>query len=208
MRRVLLLLLAIAGHCGCAQAQVFEIDAGGAMRRIDPDATATSPASDEANPIAGDVIGPEVPAAYHDAVQSAAQRYALSPWLLDAVARSESGYRADAVSGAGAIGIMQLMPGTARELDVDPADPTQNILGGAAYLRRMLDAFDGNLDLALAAYNAGSGSVQRHGGVPPFRETRDYVQRNLDRLAFAAVPDVDPATGQATSLSSQTGGLP
>lgn len=205
-------LVAIASWlcCATAQAQVFEVGDGGTLQRIDPVPASKPPLAVKV--VAGDVgqsTAPEVPARFRDAVQVAAQRYELSPWLLDALARSESGYRADVVSSAGAIGVMQLMPGTARELGVDPRDPVQNILGGAAYLRRMLDRFDGNLDLALAAYNAGSGSVDRHGGVPPFRETRDYVQRNLERLASATDAGALAATPPAWSSNRPpTGGTP
>ena len=102
--------------------------------------------------------------------------------LLDAVIRTESGYRPRAVSSAGAIGLMQLMPATARALGVsDPFEPRQNILGGARYLRRMYDRF-GSLSLAIAAYNAGPGAVAKHGGIPPFAETQRYVQVVLDRF--------------------------
>jgi len=101
--------------------------------------------------------------------------------LIDAVIRTESGYRPNAVSRTGAKGLMQLMPGTARQMGVhDPFDPGQNILGGARYLRRMYDRF-GSLRLAIAAYNAGPGNVKKHGGVPPFRETRRYVKAVLQR---------------------------
>jgi soluble lytic murein transglycosylase-like protein len=117
------------------------------------------------------------------AFEAAARRHDLSVDLLLAVARAESNCRADAVSPAGAIGIMQLMPDTARELGVDPRDPSQNIDGGAAYLRRQIDSFGGRLDLALAAYNAGPAPVARRDAVPPYAETRRYVGRNLDMLA-------------------------
>lgn len=108
------------------------------------------------------------------AFQTATARYDLPAGLLQAVAHQESGMRSDAVSPAGARGLMQLMPGTARELGVDPMDPVQSIDGAARYLRQQLDAF-GRLDLALAAYNAGPGNVRRHDGVPPFAETQKYV---------------------------------
>ncbi|WP_380163574.1 transglycosylase SLT domain-containing protein [Jannaschia sp. R86511] len=108
------------------------------------------------------------------AFQAATTRYDLPVGLLQAVAHQESGMRTDAVSPAGARGLMQIMPATARELGVDPMDPAQAIDGAARYLRQQLDAF-GSLDLALAAYNAGPGNVRRHDGVPPFAETRNYV---------------------------------
>jgi hypothetical protein len=104
----------------------------------------------------------------------------LEPKLVQAVIQVESGYNPRALSNKGAMGLMQLMPGTARDLAVaDPWDPGQNIRGGTSYLRRLLDQFDGNEDLALAAYNAGPNAVVRHGGIPPYRETRDYVDRIL-----------------------------
>src|SRR5262249_42856509 len=114
--------------------------------------------------------------------------------LLDAVAREESAYDPRAVSPTGAIGIMQLMPATARELHVDPWDPVQNIFGGAAYLRQQIDRFGGNLELALAAYNAGSGHILRYKGLPPYAETRRYIDRNLDRLAnLSLAPTTNPS---------------
>ena len=117
----------------------------------------------------------------------------LSAALVDTVARRESAYHAGAVSKAGAIGLMQLMPATARSLGVDPRDPAANMDGGALYLRRQLTRFGGRIDLALAAYNAGPGAVERYGGIPPYRETRAYVAATLDRLAdmslALALPD-------------------
>lgn len=115
-------------------------------------------------------------------IQRAAGIVGLSPELLEAVARAESDYRHDTVSRAGAIGIMQLMPGTAAALGVDPYDPWQNVLGGARYLKDLLRRYGGRLDLALAAYNAGPGAVARHNGIPPYPETSTYVSRVLKAL--------------------------
>ena len=108
----------------------------------------------------------------------AAARHNLDPELIRAVIRVESNFRPDVVSSAGAMGLMQLMPGTAESLGVtDPFDIVQNIDGGSRYLRRMLDLFNGDVSLALAAYNAGAGAVRQHGGIPPFRETQNFVPR-------------------------------
>ncbi|WP_232037081.1 lytic transglycosylase domain-containing protein [Asticcacaulis excentricus] len=125
---------------------------------------------------------------YQDVIKAAAERYNLSTDFLIAVIRQESGFNPKAVSPRGAIGLMQLMPATAAELGVDPFDPRGNVFGGAAYLRRQLDRFDGRIDLALAAYNAGAGAVNRHGGVPPYAETQAYVARSLDRLSVKTDP--------------------
>ncbi len=116
-------------------------------------------------------------------VTQAALRHGLPPDLVHSVARVESGYRQDAVSPKGAVGIMQLMPETAEALGADPADPAQNADAGARYLRQLLLRYldDTNqLRKALAAYNAGPGAVDRFNGVPPYRETIDYVERVLD----------------------------
>ncbi len=103
----------------------------------------------------------------------------LDPRLVQAVVQVESGYNPQALSNKGAIGLMQLMPGTARELAVvDPWSPEQNLRGGTSYLRQMLDRF-GDLELALAAYNAGPEAVVRHSGIPPYDETRAYVRKIL-----------------------------
>jgi len=113
---------------------------------------------------------------YGDLIVQAAQRERLDPLLLGALIHQESGFQAGAVSSAGAVGLTQLMPATARWLGVsDPRDPAQAIAGGARYLSAQLAGFDGAETLALAAYNAGPGAVQRYGGVPPYPQTRRYV---------------------------------
>ena len=111
-----------------------------------------------------------------DAIGDAAKKHGVDPRLLAAVARRESRFNAAAVSPVGACGIMQLMPATARYLGVKNVfDARESVFGGAKYLRTLLDTFHGDLDLTLAAYNAGPGAVQKYNGVPPFRETKAYV---------------------------------
>ena len=111
-----------------------------------------------------------------DAIGDAARKHGVDPRLVAAVAHQESRFNANAVSPVGACGVMQLMPATARFLGINNIfDARQNIAGGARYLRTLLDTFHGDLDLTLAAYNAGPGAVQKYNGVPPFRETRNYV---------------------------------
>ncbi len=125
--------------------------------------------------------GPEnEKAAIEAGIRKSAARYDLSPALIRAVVKAESNYQTRAVSPAGAQGLMQLMPATARELGVaDPFDIEQNIDAGARYLRRMLDQFGGDLKQALSAYNAGPGTVARYNGDVPYAETRTYVARVL-----------------------------
>jgi soluble lytic murein transglycosylase len=117
---------------------------------------------------------------YDPAIKRASRHHGVSPALVKAVIAAESGFDSQAVSTKGAQGLMQLMPGTARDLGVDDAlDPWQNIDGGTRYLGKMIERFPGELALAVAAYNAGPEAVTRHRGVPPYDETRSYVERVL-----------------------------
>lgn len=125
--------------------------------------------------------------AVEKSIQQAAAKYNLSPDLIRSIIRAESNFQADAVSSAGAKGLMQLMPETAKELGVtNPFDIQQNIDGGSRYLRQMLDRFGGNLKSALAAYNAGPGAVEQYNGEVPYAETRQYVKRVLRFAGLAA----------------------
>ena len=130
--------------------------------------------------------------AYEDIIQEAATTYDMDPNLIHAVMQAESAFHPYAVSRAGAEGLMQLMPELSDEMGVSDAfDPRENIMGGVRYLKRLLDYHDGNLDLALASYNAGPGNVERYGGVPPFRETKNYVKTIKQILAAAKKRSAD-----------------
>jgi soluble lytic murein transglycosylase-like protein len=131
---------------------------------------------------------------YDAEIMAAAQRNGVDPALLRNLVRAESGFDPHATSGAGAMGLCQLMPGTAAGLGVtDPYDPVQSLEGGARYLRKALDQFGGDTAKALAAYNAGPGAVQKYGGVPPYAETQAYVQKIMGWMA-----QDQAATGVAT----------
>ncbi|WP_234024896.1 lytic transglycosylase domain-containing protein [Tsuneonella amylolytica] len=124
-----------------------------------------------------------VPAVYAAKVFELASRFDLSPALIEALVWQESRWNAGARSPVGARGLAQLMPGTARYLGVDPDDPFANLEGGARYLREQLDRFDGNIEKALAAYNAGPGRVIAANGIPRIRETQTYVSSIMGRLS-------------------------
>ncbi len=166
-----------------ATAAVFEVGDDGTLQRLD------APIARPAAAVRGHATGPAATArahAFRPDVDRAGQQYEVSPALIDAIASVESRYDPRAVSSANAAGIMQLMPATARAMGVDRADPAANIRGGTAYLRLLLNRFDGDLVRTIAAYNAGPAAVARAGGVPRFRETVSYVAAVMDHLAAEA----------------------
>jgi soluble lytic murein transglycosylase-like protein len=125
-------------------------------------------------------IGSLVNTSYDDVILTASGRYNVDAHLVRAVIKAESDFNSHARSHKGAMGLMQLMPDTARIHNVNDAyDPGENVEGGVRHLRMLLDRYQGDLELSLAAYNAGSGAVEKHGGIPPFVETREYVRRVL-----------------------------
>lgn len=125
--------------------------------------------------------------------EAASEKYGVPVNLLKAVAKAESNFNPKATSGCGAMGIMQLMPGTAKALGVtDAYDARQNIMGGAAYLSQLLEEFGGDVKLTAAAYNAGPGNVSKYGGLPPFKETENYVaavMKNYSDYSDGLLPD-------------------
>jgi soluble lytic murein transglycosylase-like protein len=176
-------LLILACLTSPAHAQVFELGSDGQVTQTSRQRPPQAPALPQSMTANLSVPQTTIPAnaafrraLVEDFVIEAAQRNRLDPALLHAVIYTESRYHERAVSRVGAQGLMQLMPGTARDLDVaSPFDPRANILGGARYLRQLLDRLS-DVQLAVAAYNAGEGAVRRYRGIPPYRETQAYVR--------------------------------
>ncbi len=159
-----------------AQAQVIEIDGSGEARTFSAPTVFAGTSAEAIHPAVRRKSHMQ-PAMFAEAAKS----HGLDQSLLEAVAWQESRGRMSAISPKGALGVMQLMPGTAAEMGVQADDVADNIRGGALYLRRQLDRFGGSVPLALAAYNAGPGAVLRYRGIPPYRETRNYVARIMQR---------------------------
>jgi soluble lytic murein transglycosylase-like protein len=190
------LVLTISAGAHPAAAQVYELgdagavtirDGGGAVQWLDLDQQAAALAEQprvQAIADLADLAGLKAPQHYVPALLAASQRSGLPVKLIDAVAWQESRWQQSAVSPKGARGLMQLMPETANDLGVNSYDANANLVGGAMYLRSMLDMFGGDLSLALAAYNAGAMRVRKAGGIPAIRETREYVAAILGRLSL------------------------
>lgn len=179
------------------RADVIQIESDGARWVTGARATASVPASlhadvarpfDPAAPAETLSSHPFIPAQYLDKVTELSSRYSLSPALIEALVWQESRWQQRAVSRKGAIGLTQLMPGTASDMGVNPHDPLANLEGGARYLRIQLNRFGGDVAKALAAYNCGPERVARENGIPRIRETQNYVAsilRRLDQTAHA-----------------------
>jgi soluble lytic murein transglycosylase-like protein len=157
-----------------------EVPAASVVRFEADDYVAPPPVPVEAKPIA-----PAHPADPKALLRDAAARYVLPPAFVESVAKVESALKTDAVSPKGAIGVMQLMPATARSLAADPNDPEQNIDAGTRLLRELLIKYDGDVAKALAAYNAGPAAVDRYQGIPPFAETQSYVDKVIQNYKQA-----------------------
>lgn len=182
------LALSLLAVPSAVSADVLEIGPGGAtwvaggQQHMVSVAETVEAAPDVSAPVT-EVMHSAGPDQWRARVAELSAKYDISPSLLEALVWQESRWREGAVSPVGARGLAQLMPGTARELGVDPHNPSANLEGGARYLRAQLDTFGGDIEKALAAYNAGPGRVHKAGGIPRIRETQNYVASILGRLS-------------------------
>lgn len=196
-----LALAASLAWAGAAEADVIEIGSNGAIKTLS-DAPNATWMSDDTQQTTGTtdgiavfpdgavtVLSDRITGNYAQALQDIARANDISPHLLEALVWQESRWNQAAVSRAGAIGLAQLMPATARDLGVDPHDPIQNLSGGARYLRQQLNRFDGDVEKALAAYNAGPGRVMTARGIPSIPETQAYVRAIVARLAANSIQE-------------------
>lgn len=204
--RIGVLVLAAVLAAGAGRADVLEIGSDGAVSKrsstgavvwntdVDPTDTPMAEAAPDVPAAAVTmIVAPSIPAGYAQPLAQAAAQYHISPDLLAALVGRESNWRTTAMSTKGAIGLTQLMPATARAMQVDPGNAAANLVGGARYLRQMLDLFDGDVERALAAYNAGPNRVIRAGGIPAIAETRTYVSTIIGRLS-SGLPVVSTVT--------------
>jgi len=184
-------LSTIGTRLGELQTMVAQMNTPAAPAPATPPAATgpTSPfagalAAAQTSPSATPVSGAGASSAFDSEINAAAASNGIDPALLKGLVSQESGFNPNARSGAGALGLTQLMPGTASSLGVtNPLYPAQSLQGGAKYLREQLDRFGGDETLALAAYNAGPGAVQKYGGVPPYAETQNYVTSVMSKAA-------------------------
>lgn len=186
--RAMGLALSLFAMVPSAHADVMEIGSGGATWVAGgPQHAVSAPTPvEDASAISApltQVAHTAGPSQWQARIAELSAKYDISPTLLEALVWQESRWREGAVSPVGARGLAQLMPGTARQMGVDPNDPSANLEGGARYLRAQLDTFGGDIEKALAAYNAGPGRVQQAGGIPQIRETQNYVAAILGRLS-------------------------